>query len=75
MLGFAGCRLLPGPVEVTFKMCSQVEFHRNQAILRMKLISQERQNSLALVLAAFSLPPEYLASALTLNVRYGSKLS
>lgn len=27
------------PVEVDFKLCSQVEFHPIQAILRMRLVS------------------------------------
>lgn len=57
------------PAEATSKLYSQAEFQQIQATLRMKLISQEPQESLGLVLTAFSFPPEYPASALTLNVR------
>lgn len=51
------------PVEVTVKLCSRGEFHHIQAILKMRLTSQEPRKSLSLVLAAFSFPPKYITSA------------
>lgn len=65
VLGFAGRRLLL-PVEVTFKLCSQGEFHHIQATLKMRPTSQEPRKPLSLVSAVFSFPPTYITRALTL---------
>lgn len=62
MLGFAGQAAFT-PVEVTVKLCSPGEFHHIQAILKMRLTSQEPRKSLSLVLAAFSSPPKYITNA------------
>lgn len=61
--GFCRTQAAFTPVEVTFKLCSQGEFHHIQAILTMRLTSPEPQKSSSLVLAAFSFPPKYTASA------------